>query len=450
MILNSMKRNLHKQRVGLVAMALALAAGPALSQRPAGGQWVPTPAPKQTAPIVIVGGTVHIGDGRVLPSATVVLDGGKITAVSTEAVTPPAGATVIDAKGQHVYPGLIGVASQLGLIEIAAVRQTVDTDETGEVNANVRAISSYSTDSHVTPVVRSNGVLVAQVMPTGGTITGQSAIVQLDAWNYEDAAIVAEAALHVDWPVVRPNFFGAAAPEPGRDPQAEALRSLNEYFDQATAYAAARAAGKVTKTDLRLEAMVPYVTGQRPVFFHAEQAAAIEAAVEFAVRRKLRPVIMGGADAWRVPHLLVKHSVPVAIQCSQSLPARSDEDYDEAYKLAKRLKDAGVRFCVSNFNNEWYKIQSLPFLAGQLVPFGLTREEALTSVTLDAARVLGIEQRLGSIEVGKDATVVISAGDLLDMRSSQVVEAIIGGRRIDLSNKHKALYHRFQQKYGER
>lgn len=443
-----MKRILNFVLVGLLLVGLPLLSA---AQRPSGGQWVPTPAPAQTAPLVITGGTVHVGDGRVLPNATVVVVSGKITAISTDAVTPPAGATVIDAKGQHVYPGLIGVGSQLGLIEIAAVRQSVDTDETGEVNANVRAISSYSTDSHVSPVVRSNGVLIAEVMPSGGTVMGQSAIVQLDAWNYEDAALVPESGLHVSWPVVRPNFFAPPTPpEPGRDPQAEALRALNELFDQASAYAAAHAAGKVSKTDLRMAAMIPYVTGQRPVFFHADQAAAIEAAVEFAVRRKLRPVIMGGADAWRVPHLLRTHQVPVAVQCSHSLPARADEDYDEAYKLAKRLKDAGVQFCLAGYNDDWYKIQSLPFQAGQLAAFGLTPEEALTAVTRDAARVLGIADRVGTLEVGKDATLVISTGDLLDMRGNNVVEALIGGRRIDLSNKHKALYHRFQQKYGER
>lgn len=432
-----------------ILLILLLAPIWALGQ-PAPGPWVPVPAPKQSAPILIKGATVHVGDGRVLQRADIVIEGGKITAMSSEeSLSPPTGGVVIDATGKHVYPGLIGVTNQLGLIEIGSVRQTNDTEETGEVNPNVRAIVSYNTDSHVPPVVRANGVLIVQVAPSGGLVSGQSAIVQLDAWNYEDAAVVAEDALHINWPVARPSF-GGPPPDPTKDPLAEAIRGLNEVFDHATAYAAAQREGKAQIVDLKLAAMVPFVTGQRSVFIHADDANAIEQAVEFAVRRKLRLVIYGGADAHRVPHLLKQHNVPVVLQKSHSLPGRLDDDYDQAYKLARLLKDAGVRFCLGAEDGQWWQLQNLAFNAGTLAAFGLTPEEALRAVTLDAATILGVDKRLGSIEVGKDATLVISSGDLLDMRTSQVTEALIEGRRLDLSNKHTALYRRFQAKYGER
>jgi imidazolonepropionase-like amidohydrolase len=230
----------------------------------------------------------------------------------------------------------------------------------------------------------------------------------------------------------------------------EAIRKLNEYFDEAAAYAAARKAGSPVKVDLRLEAMIAHVEGRKSVFFAANDGSQIAQVVDFATRHKLRAVIIGGTDAWRVAPLLAKSNIPVVLRNSHELPNRLDEDYDLPYKTAALLKAAGVSYCLSGALGGFYQIQNLPFQAGTLAAFGLSKEEALASVTLNAAKILGIDSRVGSIEVGKDATLVLSKGDLLDMRTSIVTTALIAGRNVDLSNKHKALYNRFQQKYGEK
>jgi hypothetical protein len=429
------------------------------AQAPAGGLWVPVPAKAQSAPILIKSATVHVGTGQVLERTDVLVEGGKITQVGV-GIGAPAGAQVIDGAGQHLYPGLIGVGTTVGLVEISAVRQTNDTQETGEINPNVRAVSSFNMDSHVLPVVKANGVLLVQATPDGDLVAGQSAIMQLDAWNYEDATVVADDALHITWPVQRggrgpgpipgpPGAPGGAGATPP-DPTAEAIRKLNEYFDEAAAYAAARKAGSPVKVDLRLEAMIAHVEGRKSVFFAANDGSQIAQVVDFATRHKLRAVIIGGTDAWRVAPLLAKSNIPVVLRNSHELPNRLDEDYDLPYKTAALLKAAGVNYCLSGALDGFYQIQNLPFQAGTLAAFGLSKEEALASVTLNAAKILGIDSRVGSIEVGKDATLVLSKGDLLDMRTSIVTTALIAGRNVDLSNKHKALYNRFQQKYGEK
>jgi imidazolonepropionase-like amidohydrolase len=400
------------------------------------------PAPPQGEPAVILGATAHLGNGKVIENAAVAFEKGVITFVGEARDWPGYDSyRVIDARGKRLYPGFIATNTTLGLNEIDAVRATRDEREIGELNPSVRAIIAYNTDSELIPTVRSNGVLLAQIVPQGGPVAGQSSVVQLDAWNWEDAAYRTDDGVHIYWPrATRFNFrqFGMEQNER----YAEELRELEQLLKEAQAYAKT---DKPKQKNLKLEALRGLFSGEKTFYVHANEAKDIQRAVLMGEQFGLKTVIVGGRDAWMVAGFLKEKNAAVILQQTQSLPGFQDEAVDQPFRTPSQLKEAGVLFCLSD-EGSWRQ-RNLPFQAGQAVGHGLDPEAAVQAVTLDAARILGIDRTTGSIEKGKDATLFISQGDALDMRSSVVEMAFIQGREIDLNDKHKALYEKFQARY---
>lgn len=408
------------------------------------------PAPAQTQPIVITGATVHQGNGQVLNNASVVVVNGKITAVGNN-VTPPAGAKVVDAKGKHVYPGLILAKSNLGLVEVNNVRATNDAREIGDWNPNVRSIIAYNTDSRVINTLRPNGILLASVVPEGGLLSGQSSVVQLDAWNWEDAAYKTDNGIHFRMPnlLPRPRGFGGRSAQPERDPVKEGLEKIDEFksfLRQAKAY------GSLTKpdeTNLKYDAVKGLFDKSKKLYIHASTVKQILLALELAKEFDLDAVLVGGEDSWQVADLLKKQNIPVILSQPHSLPLLPDDDVDQPYKTAALLQKAGVTFVINDDDGQT-RGRNLAFNAGTAVTYGLTKEQALQAITLNAAKVLGVADKTGSIEVGKDANIIISEGDILDMRTNDVTYALIQGREISLENKQTQLADKYKQKYTGR
>ena len=422
--------------------ALLLCATQALAQ-------VPAPAPPQSKSILITGGTVHVGDGKVIDDGAVGFREGRIDYVGFEYGVKTAYDTVIHVKGEHVYPGFIVPDSPLGLIEIEQARATVDLRDVGQLEPELRAISAYKSDSRVTPTIRSNGVLLAQVAPRGLTIAGTSSVVQLDAWDSDGALVKADDGVFMSWPAAyqRQGWWA----EPGetdsekKDERAKRIEELRQFFRKARAYAAEPNAAV---PDARLEAMRGVFNGNKALFIRADAAREITEAVQFAKAEGVkRTVIVGGYDAWRVADLLRDNKVDVILRRTHSLPMRPEDDIDLPYRLPALLKERDVRFCLGyTGDHEHAGVRNLPFTAGTARTYGLSSEDALRAITLDAAAILGLDQRCGSLAVGKDATLIVSQGDALDMRGNDVRWAFIQGRRIVLDDHQKQLYRQYDQR----
>jgi len=413
----------------------------------------PTPAPPQTKSILITGGTVHTGDGRVIDEGAVGFRDGRIDFVGFNYGAKAAYDTVINVAGQHVYPGFIGANSTLGLAEIEAVRASVDRADIGKLEPELRTLIAYNSASVVIPTVRSNGVLIAQVVPRGMTISGTSSIVQLDAWDWEEATVRADDGIHLNWPTAYDRRGWWAEPDETeqskKDERAEKIQELRDFFRRAKAYAAVAMPEKI---DLRMEAMRGIFNAKKTLFVHANAAREITEAVQFAKAEGVkRTVIVGGYDAWRVADLLRENKVDVILHRLHSLPLRPEDDIDLPYRLPALLKERGVRFCLDRAGDmEAMGLRNLPFLAGTTIAYGLSPEDALRAITLDAAAILGIENRLGSLAVGKDATLIVSQGDALDMRTNAITHAYIQGRNILLDDHHKQLYRQYKERLENR
>ncbi|HHG85231.1 MAG TPA: amidohydrolase [Bacteroidetes bacterium] len=404
-------------------------------------QDVPTPAPPQSRPIILQGGIIHTGTGKVIQGDILII-GGKISDVG-DIRTRVTDATTLDCTGKHLYPGLIAPTSQIGLDEIESVRGTDDRNEVGLVNPNVRTIIGYNTDSRVTPTLRSNGILLAQIAPGGQGFAGTSSVVQLDAWNWEDAAYLVDDALHLYWPhMVAYNASWMPPLEKQKKNIEKRLAQLDNTMQQAKAYLKTKNAGLLKKTDLRWEALIPVLNREKSLFIHANSERQINAALAFMLRHEIKMVLVGGADAWLLTGPLLANGVPVVLAKSHSLPTSEDDDIDMPYKRAGLLKKAGLLVCLSM--RDFWNQRNLPFQAGTAAAYGLSKAEALQLVTLNTARILGIADRTGSIEPGKDANILVCKGDLLDMRTSLVEHAFIQGRKIDLGNKQKDLYKKYR------
>jgi imidazolonepropionase-like amidohydrolase len=392
--------------------------------------------------------TVHTGTGTVIENGAVGVKDGKITYVGPAAGAGTSYGTTYDGQQGHLYPGFIAPNSTLGLVEIEAVRATRDIEETGTFNPNARALVAYNAESEITPTVVSNGVLMAQITPRGGRVSGLSSVVQLRAWNWEDASYRADDGLHVNWPA--PYEFKGWWAEPGgieRSKQYEKDYSeLLAFFKQGKAYGQPN---ESRVNDLRNAALKGVFRGTQTLYVHAGQVRQIREAIQFKKDLGIpRLVIVGGTDSYLVADELRDNNIPVIIERLHSLPVRPEDDVDQPYKLPKQLKSAGVLFCLNNEGDqEQSHVRNLPFLAGTAAAYGLTKEEALQSITLNAAKILGIDKSCGSIEVGKDATLFVSTGDALDMRTNNVVKAWILGRDIDLNTRQKELYNRYKAKY---
>ncbi|GAB3931089.1 amidohydrolase family protein [Mucilaginibacter myungsuensis] len=414
------------------------------------GQATILPAKAQSKAVVITGATIHVGNGQVIDNGYVAFDKGKITAIGSGSAPAIAGADVIDAKGKQVYPGFIAPVTTIGLIEVeSGANGTVDDAETGSLNPNVRSIVAYNTDSKIIPTVRSNGVLLTQPTPTGGLVSGESSVVQLDAWNWEDAAYKTDMAIHLNWPSSRGGGRrGFAAPGAGpQESPAEraqkALDAITNLFAQAKAYAEIE---KPEVTNLRFGAMKGLFDGSKKLFVNADGAKEIVQAINFAKSFKLQLVIVGGKQSYLVTEALKENNVPVIIRETQSLPERDEDDVYLPYKLPNLLQQAGVLYGLTGTG--FWRQRNLPFEAGQAVGYGLTKEQAVSMITLNNAKILGIDKTTGTLETGKDANLFISGGDALDMIGLDVQKAFIQGRDINLDNQHKQLYRKFAAKYG--
>jgi imidazolonepropionase-like amidohydrolase len=407
------------------------------------------PAPPQSKAIAIKGATIHPVSAPDIPNGTIVFENGKITAVGADAAIP-SGAEVIEANGKHVYPGLINANTVLGLVEIGAVRATVDTEEAGALNPNVRSITSVNPDSELIPVARAAGVLTALSVPEGGIISGQSAVLRLEGWTPEEMTVISPAAMHLRWPNLTIDRRPRARKSP-KDQQKEmekAQRQLREAFQVARAYWQARKnPGPDFKTDLRWEALMPVFDGKLPLFVHASSLSQIQTALAWAKEMQLKIVLVDADDAWRVAAQLKENDVPVILGPATSLPPRRDEDYDSAWSSAAKLQQAGVRFCIaSNGRSAETNERNVGYEAGFAAGYGLPKEEALKAVTLYPAQILGVADRLGSLENGKAATLIVTNGDPLDF-PTQVETAFIDGRKIDLSNRQTRLRDKYREKY---
>jgi len=428
----------------LLAAALLAASAPAQDL-------VPKAAP-QAGPILIRYATVHTVSGGTLENAALLFEGGVIRAVGSDATAAlgGSGAEVIDARGKHVYPGFVCVASTLGLAEIGSVDMTIDTSEAGSFNPEVYAAVAMNPDSWLIPVTRRNGVLTCGVMPQGGTVPGRLSVARLDGWTWEDMAIERDAGLLVSWPFIGSGGGGSRFRRGGGGggDSEEQIARIDALFDAGDAYLAARAADPRIKTDLRLEGLAPTLAGDTPVFIEATTVEQIESAVGWAARRGVRAVIVGGRDAGLCADLLKRHDVAVAVTGVHRMPHRRDLSYASTYELPAILEEAGVKWCLTMSARSTSSARNLPYEAAAAVAFGLSRDAAVRSITLSAAECLGVGDRLGSLEAGKAATLFIADGDPLEL-STRIEAAFIDGRRIDLRDKQTELDAKYREKYRQ-
>ena len=404
-------------------------------------------APKQDSIIILMNGIAHLGNGEVIENSAIGFENGKITFVADARTIrlEQSNAKIINIYGKHVYPGLIACNTNLGLSEIEAARATQDAREVGDFNPNIRSIIAYNTDSKVIATVRSNGILLAQVVPQGGIISGSSSIVQLDAWNWEDAQYKTDEGIHLNFPSFYSYHFNEDGGRIGvNEHYADEVQNIRNFFDEAKAYNQTVTHENV---NLKFEAMRGLFDGKKKLFIHADGVKEITAAVLFVKSYNMHFVIVGGSEAWKCTDILVVNHVSVILGRIQSLPGSDDEDYDLPYKTPALLKKAGVDFCLS-MDGFWQQ-RNLPFLAGEAVAYGsMTPEEALMYITSNAARILGIDNKTGTLAEGKDANIIVSDGDILDMKTNNIVYAFIQGRVISLDNKQKDLYEIYKEKYG--
>ena len=415
------------------------------------------PAPASAQTYAIVGGTVHTLAGETYVG-TVVIEGGRIVATGPEVQTPQ-GAEVVDATGKHVYPGMFDAVSGLGLTEIGAVDVTNDAREQGNFNPHLQAATAIHPATEHIPVARANGITLTMAAPQGGTVAGQASLVGLDGWTVEEMWVDPGAAMVINYPSLGGGGGGrfgggrgggggggggwSAAQERYR----EAVAQLDEWLDAARRYDQAVQAGVDLPRDLKNEAMAKVVNRAMPVLLSANGERNIRNAAEWAQGQNLRFVITGGREAWKIADWLAENDVDIILSGTQAMPAGQDASYDEAYANPGKLHAAGVRIAFATFNSS--SSRTLPYEAAQAVPYGLPHEAALAAVTRNAADMLGFGDRIGTIEEGKLANIMITDGDPLEIQT-QVTDLFILGRGVSLDNKHKALYEKYRARPGKR
>ena len=409
------------------------------------------PAGAQQKPVALVGATIHPVVGPTIEHGTILFDKGKITALGTN-VAIPDGAERIDASGRHVYPGLISADTYIGLVEIGAVRASLDRTETGRINPNVRAEVAVNPESELIPVVRANGITMAVSSPSGGLISGTSAMLMMDGWTWEEMTLKAPTALYVNWPQM--TLFRTRSGRPSEEDQKkerdQSIKEITDAFRDARAYLQAKRAETQKgvayhDVDMRWEAMIPVLEGEIPVVVWATEVQQIQAAVAWAAQEKIKLIIGGGHDAWRVADLLKSNNIPVLAGGIHRLPSRRFEAYDEPFTLPAKLHAAGIQFAIITQEEAAHE-RNLPYQAAMAAAYGLPKDEALKAITLYPAQLFGVADKVGSLEVGKDATLIVTTGDPLEIMTSVEME-FIQGRRTDLSSRHTRLYEKYKEKY---
>ena len=409
-----------------------------------------TPGDQQSKSIAIIGATAHIGNGKVIENSIVIFDSGIIQNVSLYSGSEDISKMdVIKASGQHIYPGFIVPNSTLGLIEIDAVRASDDNEEIGTWNPHIKSLIAYNAESKVVESMRPNGVLLAQITPRGGRISGTSSVVQLDAWNWEDAVVKKNGGVHLNWPraLSRSRWWlgensGMKINPKYRSQTAE----IETYFNQSKANSKSNNA----KQNLPLSAMKGLFDNSKTLFIHVNDEKGIIDAVEFSKNQNIsKTVIVGGYETYKLATYLKENNVSVLLQRVHSRPSNDDHDYDLPFKMAKILFDEGVTVALETSGDmERMNSRNLPFYAGTTVAHGLTKEQALQLICLNTAKILGIDAKYGSLEVGKSATLFVSDGDALDMRTNQLTNAFVDGRKISLESHQTKLWKRYSKKYN--
>lgn len=412
---------------------------------------IPTPGADQNVSTIITNVTIHVGNGTVIEKGAVGFENGKITEIvdlSQKSIDALKYQKAVDGKGQHLYPGFILPNTTLGLIEIDAVRASDDQREAGHMNPNARSIIAYNTDSKVTPTVRTNGVLIGQITPRGGRISGTSSVVHFDAWNWEDAVIREDDGIHLNWPNIyrRSGWWAEPGPVTKSKKYDEQVQELKDYFKKAQAYQQS----EQKAINLPLKSMEGLFTGNQTLYIHADGAKEIAAGVLFAKEFNIKNIVIVGArEAGLVTDLLKENNVSVIVERVHGLPDHPESDVDELYALPALLAKSGIPFCFNYAGDmEAMGARNLPFTAGTAVAYGLPYEKAVEALTLSAAKILGIDGEYGSIEVGKSATFFLSKGDALDMRTNAIGAAYVDGRSLTLMNHQIELYQKFSNKYG--
>ncbi len=433
------------RQAGAAALALALSVAAAGSPGAAEAQ-VRMTVPPQSQPIALRGATIHTMTNGTIENGTIVFENGVITALGAD-VQVPANARVVDATGKHVYPGLIDAYSTVGITEIGAVDVSNDINELGMFNPNVRAEVAVNAESRHIGTTRTSGVLVTLTTPGGGLVSGLSSAMNLEGWTWEEMSLEGAAALNVNWPNPRPGRFGGFGGGGGQQERVsyeDQVKMLKDFFADARAYRDAVAAGERLRTDSRYAAMIPALNREIPVVVAADGVAQINDAVTWGVEEGLRIVIRGGRDAIHVADRLVEHDIPVILTSTMAAPDRDYEGYDGAYSMPARLHEKGVKFAISGGSGAAYS-NRLPWEAGVAVAFGLPEEEAMKAVTINAAQFMGIDDRVGSLEPGKDATLLITTGTPLDM-TSDIEQAYIQGRELDMMDIHRFFFEKYMEK----
>ncbi len=453
---SSFGMRLNQAVAGGLGLAVALAA-------------VSLPTRGWSESLLLSGATVHTVSGETLNPGQVLIENGKISAVGITVAAP--NATRLDLAGQHLYPGLIALDTGLGLVEIGAVRASVDSSEVGDFTPDVESWIAVNPDSELIPVTRANGIAYFEPVPQGGMVSGQSGLVAVEGWTTEQRTLKKPMALHVFWPSMALDLTpreggrgggrgrrGGGGPGGPKSPNEQAteraakVRSLDDFFAEARAYAKAREAGghdgvAAPEVVPAWEAMLPYVKGDLPVMIHADDFRQIKSAVGWAVTNKVKMILAGGRDAWMVPGLLATNKIPVIFTATYELPGRDTEPYDVHFKAAGLLHQAGVQviFSLGTGSMEAPHTRNLPYEASQSMAFGLPADEALKGITLYPAQAAGVGERLGSIEPGKEATLFAADGDILDIRSN-VKRMWLAGKEISLESRHTRLYEKYKNR----
>ena len=400
--------------------------------------------------LLLTGATVHTVSGATITNGQVLVKDGKIAAVGKS--VSGEGAKEISLKGQHLYPGMIALNTDLGLVEIDAVRSTVDVREVGEYTPDVFSWHAVNPDSELLPVARANGVSHFEPVPFGAVVAGQSGLLALDGWTTEQMVAKKSIALHVFWPSAN---LDTTPKEKSRNPakwksledqdkeRKEKLRQLDDFFAEARAYAKAKEGAKDFQIVPAWEAMLSVVRGEIPVTIHADEVRQIRAGISWATTNGVKMILADALDAWRVADLLATNKIPVIFNHVFTQPLRSEDSFDTHFRAPSVLTEAGVKVAFSGGGAALVK--NMPYAAAQAAAFGLPADEALKGITLYPAQIAGVADRLGSIEVGKDATLFVTDGDILDIRSN-VKRMWIGGDEVSLENRHTRLYEKYKNR----
>lgn len=424
-----------------ILLIFLLTAGSGLTAQPGG---------PQTERILIVGATAHLGTGTAIENSAIGFVDGNIDFVGTaNRVDQNDYDQIIEAGGKHVYPGFIAANTALGLSEISAIRASNDYAEVGRYNPNVRSIIAYNAESLVTPTTITNGILLAQITPRGGILSGTSSVVQLDAWNWEDAVVRLDDGVHLNWPemTTKSGWYADFGKLENSEPAKEIIDELDLLFRDARAFCEQEGDREM---NLRLQSLCGVLNGKQTLYIHADWVKDISAAIQFGKSHGVpNMVIVGGADARLIPEIFKENKVPVMLSRVHSLPKLPGDDVEQPYKNPGILDEQGVKFCIQNSGHfELMQLRNFPFSAGTAVAHGLPYERAVQVITLDAATILGIDKKYGSLSVGKSATLFISEGDALDVLGNDVTRVFIDGRAVNLENHQEQLFKRYRDKYS--